>query len=56
MDNTSEPDGHYYPLNSAPANFNQLIWRGAIEHMFSHRDPYIVCAEMLDEAEAMGHT
>jgi hypothetical protein len=39
MDNRqSGPDGHYYPLKNAPANFNHLIWRGANECVFSHRD------------------
>ncbi|GFE84413.1 hypothetical protein GCM10011487_64130 [Steroidobacter agaridevorans] len=55
MDNRqSEPNGHYYPLKERPGCFNSTLWRNAIEHMFSHRDPDIVCAEMLAEAERMG--
>jgi hypothetical protein len=55
MDNRhQEPDSRYYRLNHDPASENMLIWRNAIEHMFSPRDPYQVCAEMLADAERMG--
>lgn len=55
MDNRhSEPDGHYYPLAQPAANTNLLIWRNAIEHFFSHRDPDVVCAGLLSEAEREG--
>ena len=53
MDNRhSEPDGHYYPLKHPAAVTNHLLWRGANEHMFSHRDPDIVCAGLVSMAEA----
>ncbi len=51
----SEPDAQFYPLNHDPASTNMLIWRNAIEHMFSPRDPNEVCAEMIADAERMGH-
>lgn len=55
MDNRhNEPHGQYYPLKESPGSFNSTLWRNAIEHMFSHRDTDIVCAEMLAEAERMG--
>jgi hypothetical protein len=55
MDNRhSEPDGHYYPLNNPAANMNLLVWRNANEHIFSHRDPDLVCAELVAEGEAQG--
>lgn len=55
MDNRhSEPDAQYYPLKHDPASTNMLIWRNAIEHMFSPRNPREVCAEMVAEGERMG--
>lgn len=55
MDNRhSEPDAQFYPLKHDPASTNILIWRNAIEHMFSPRDPDEVCAEMIADAERMG--
>lgn len=47
-----EPDGVYYPLkDDNPSAENLLIWRNALEHMFSPRHPDGVCAELLaDEA------
>lgn len=50
-----EPDGPGYPLNAPAANANLLILRHANEHFFSHRDPDMVCAEPLAEAEAQGY-
>ena len=47
----SEPDSCYYPLRHDPARTNGLIWRDAIDHMFSSRHPDIICAEMLADAE-----
>jgi hypothetical protein len=56
MDNRhSEPDAQFYPLKHNPASTNMLIWRNAIEHMFSPRDPHEVCAEMIADAERMGY-
>lgn len=55
MDNRhDQPDSHYYPLRHHPANTNLLLWRGAIEYMFSPRHPDLVCAELLNEAERTG--
>lgn len=50
----TEPASQYYPLRSGPGSLNTLIWRNAIEHMFTHRHPNIVGAEMVSEAERMG--
>ena len=48
MDNRSgEPDAQFYPLRHDPASTNMLIWRNAIEYMFSPRNPDEVCAEMI---------
>lgn len=55
MDNRhSEPDAQFHPLKNGPASTNMLIWRNAIEHMFSPRNPDQVCAEMIVDAEQMG--
>jgi hypothetical protein len=55
MDNRhSEPDAQFYPLKYDPASTNMRIWRNAIEHMFSPRDPHQICAEMIADAERMG--
>lgn len=57
MDNRHhEPDAQFYPLRHSPATSNILIWRNAIEHMFSPRHPDEVCAEFIADAEAMGVT
>lgn len=54
MDNRhSEPDSNYYPLKADPGSFNLSLWDNATEHMFSHRHPDVVCAEMLQEAERL---
>lgn len=55
MDNRHhEPASQYYPLRHDPGISNCLIWRNAIEYMFSPRHPDIICAEMLAEAERAG--
>lgn len=55
MDNRhSEPANQFYPLKHDPAATNMLIWRNAIEHMFSPRNPDEVCAEIFADAERMG--
>lgn len=55
MDNRhSEPDARYYPLQGGPGAFNNLIWRNAIDHMFTPRHPDEVIGEMMAEAEEMG--
>jgi hypothetical protein len=57
MDNRHrEPDAQFYPLKHDPASTNMLIWRNAIEHMYSPRNPDEVCAEMIADAERMGFT
>jgi len=56
MDNRhSEPDSQFYRVNSVAAT-NSLIWRNAIEYMFSPRPPDKVCAEIVADAERMGMT
>lgn len=55
MDNRhSEPANQYYPLKYDPASMNGLIWRNAMEYMFSPRNPDDVCREMVAEADRMG--
>ncbi|WP_046479711.1 DUF4238 domain-containing protein [Candidatus Filomicrobium marinum] len=55
MDNRhNEPDAQFYPLKNLAAATNMLIWRNAIEHMFSPRHPDKVGAEMIADAERMG--
>lgn len=55
MDNRHhEPDAQFNPLKHDPASTNMLIWRNAIEHMFSPRDPHEICAEMIADAARMG--
>lgn len=55
MDNRhGEPNGAYYPLRHDPAVENLLIWRNAIDHMFSPRDPIQVCMEINDDADRAG--
>ena len=51
----SEPANQYYPLKGSAADYNQLIWRGSLEHMFAHRHPDLVCAEIVEEAEQQGY-
>ena len=54
MDNRhDQPDARYYPLKHNPASWNTLLWRNAIDHLFSSRHPDIVCAEMMSDAERM---
>lgn len=43
----SEPDSQYYAVRGKGEAQNLLIWRNAIEHMFSHRHPDEVSEEML---------
>ena len=51
----NEPDGQYYPLNDTAPSTNLLLWRHANEHLFSHRDPDLVCAELVEAAEQAGY-
>jgi len=48
----NQPANQYYPLQGNGAAENLLIWRNAIEYMFSHQDTDEVCRLMLAEAEA----
>lgn len=50
-----EPANQYYKLKGTGAVQNLLIWRNSIEYMFSHRDPDLVCAELLEDAGYRGH-
>ena len=50
----SEPDGAYYALaDDNPAPSNLLVWRNAVDHMFSSRHPDDVCAELLADADSL---
>jgi hypothetical protein len=49
-----EPANQYYPLKVSPAYINTLIWRYALNSMYSSRPTEEVCAEMCAEAEAKG--
>lgn len=50
----SQPANQYYPLQGNGAPENLLMWRNAIEYMFSHQDTDKVCRLMLAEAETLG--
>lgn len=55
MDNRhSEPDAQFYPVNDAAASNNLLTWRNAINYIFSHKHPDIVCGELVRDAEHQG--
>ncbi|MEP1577199.1 DUF4238 domain-containing protein [Roseibium album] len=43
----TEPDNQYYASRFNGAAINMLVWRNALEHMFAHRDPHAVCADIL---------
>ena len=54
MDNHhNEPDGQSCTSGDVP-RLNSLLWREAIDHMFSSRHPDKVCREIADGAEAFG--
>ncbi|MGY3443223.1 DUF4238 domain-containing protein [Bradyrhizobium sp. USDA 4473] len=50
----SEPDGQYYPFTASPGALNGLLWRCAINAMYSSRHPDIVCAEICADAGDKG--
>lgn len=50
----SEPDGQYYPLRGSARSFNCLLWRYAIDAMYSSRHTDLVCAEIVADAEQYG--
>ncbi len=49
----NEADSNFYE-SSGPEASNALVWRNAINHMFSPRHPGEVCAEMVADPEAKG--
>jgi hypothetical protein len=57
MDHRHEqPSGQYYPLQGDGAAQNVLIWRNAIEFMFSHQDPDNVCRMLVAEAHSLANS
>lgn len=52
----SEPDGQYCPLKTNPGSMNGLLWRYAINAMYSSRHTDHVCAEICADAEHQGFT
>ncbi|WP_420408144.1 DUF4238 domain-containing protein [Hoeflea sp.] len=42
-----EPDNQYYAAQHNGAAINLLIWRNALEHIFSSREPHEVCQQIL---------
>ncbi|UZE48454.1 hypothetical protein ONR75_27250 [Rhodopseudomonas sp. P2A-2r] len=50
----SEPDGHYYPLRGSAGGLNGLLWRYAINAMYSSRHTDHVCAEICADADQQG--
>jgi hypothetical protein len=52
----SEPDGQYYPLKANPGTMNGLLWRYAINAMYSSRHTDHVCAEICADADQQGFT
>jgi hypothetical protein len=50
----SEPDGQYYPLTTNPGSMNGLLWRYAINAMYSSRHTDHVCAEICADADQQG--
>ena len=49
-----EPSDRYHPIRQSLSAMNLLIWRGAIEHIFSYRHPDEVCRELVANAGAEG--
>jgi hypothetical protein len=47
-----QPANQYYPLQGNGAAQNVLIWRNAIEYMFSHQDPDNVCRMMVGDVDS----
>jgi hypothetical protein len=50
----SEPDGQYYPLRGSAGSLNGLLWRYAINAMYSSRHTDHVCAEICADADQTG--
>jgi hypothetical protein len=54
MDNLhDQPSNQYYPLQGNGTAQNLLIWRNAIEYMFSHHHTDDVCRKIVSEADAL---
>lgn len=49
-----EPANRYYPVSDAGAAQNYLMWRGAVEHMFCHRNPDEVLDTIVNDAGNRG--
>jgi hypothetical protein len=53
MDNRcGEPDGQYYAPEGNGEEFNGLLWRNSLEHLFASRHPEEICAEICTAAES----
>jgi hypothetical protein len=52
----SEPDGQYYPLRGSAGSLNGLLWRHAINAMYSTRHTDHVCAEICADADQWSFT
>jgi hypothetical protein len=50
----SEPDGRYYPLRGSAESLNGVLWRYAINAMYSSRHTDHVCAEICADADQQG--
>jgi hypothetical protein len=50
----SELDGKYYPLRGSAGSLNSLLWRHAINSMYSSRHTDHVCAEICADADQQG--
>jgi hypothetical protein len=50
----SDPDGQYYPLKTNSGSTNGLLWRYAINAMYSSRHTDHVCAEIGADARERG--
>ena len=46
-----EPANEYYPAQHHGAAINMLVWRDALEFMFSPREPHEVCRQILELEE-----
>lgn len=46
-----EPANQYYALNGNGAAQNTILWRYSREHLFSNRNPDLICEEILKDAD-----
>lgn len=49
-----QPANRYYPLKDDGSAANVLLWRNALEYMFSHRPTDEVCTAIVADAERQG--